>query len=72
MMVEELIVEHKSGDLRLHLVGKEVQVRDTLNGTLGLACFSSSAEAMRFVSEYIGNLDGPTEEFERLLPQFCF
>lgn len=69
--MEELIVNHIGGDTILHLKGKEVQVRDTFTNQSGVATFKDSADAMRFVSEYISNLDGPTEEFSRLYPQLC-
>lgn len=67
--MEEVKIQHISGDVEIHLKGNEVQIRDLFTEQQGLAEFPSSKEAMRFVAEYLSNVEGPTEEFQRLFPQ---
>ena len=70
--MEEVIVKHVSGEILFHLKGNEVQTRDIhTDGATGIATFKDSADALRFLGEYLTNTDGPTDEFQRLFPQHC-
>ena len=57
-------VESKDSKWLLSVKDIWTQIEHTL-------CFENEITGLHFVGEYLLNTDGPTEEFERLLPEFC-
>ena len=69
--MEELYCDHIGGKLLMILKGNEVEVTDRVSGVSKVVEFENSGKAMVFIGKYLINLDGPIEEFKKLLPEFC-
>ena len=69
--MEELYCDHIGGGFLMVLKGNKVEFTDKILGISKTVEFKNSGKAMVFIGEYLINLDGPTEEFKYLLPEFC-
>ena len=69
--MEELHCNHIGGGLLMVLKDNKVEFTDKILGVSKTVEFKNSGKAMIFIGEYLINLDGPTEEFKNLLPEFC-
>ena len=69
--MEELYCDHIGGGLLMVLKDNKVEFTDRISGVSKTVEFKDSGKAMVFIGKYLINLDGPTEEFKNLLPEFC-
>ena len=67
----KLYCYHIEAEFLMVLKDNKVEFTDKFSGVSKTVEFENSGKAMIFIGKYLINLDGPTEEFKNLLPEFC-